>query len=60
MNIVKTRPPETIANIAICLIKQNDFMLHRQLQALAEQFLKEGGFRERMTRMRIEQRKNKG
>jgi four helix bundle suffix protein len=57
MNIVRTRPPDTIANIAICLIKQNDFMLHRQLKTLSEQFLSEGGFREKMTRMRIERRK---
>jgi four helix bundle suffix protein len=57
MDIVKTRPPETIANIAICLIKQNDFMLHRQLQALSAQFLREGGLREKMFRMRTEERK---
>jgi four helix bundle suffix protein len=57
MNIVQTRPPETIANMAICLIKQNDFLLHRQLLKLSERFLEEGGLREKMTRMRIERRK---
>ena len=57
MPLVKTRPPETIANMAICLIKQNDYMLHQQLNALSKDFLKNGGMRERMTRMRKEQRK---
>ncbi len=57
MQLVKTRPPETIANMAICLIKQNDYMLFKQLQSLSEDFLKNGGMRERMTRMRLERRK---
>lgn len=57
MPIIKTRPPETIANMAICLIKQTDYLLFKQLETLAEDFLKNGGFRERMTRMRIDKRK---
>ena len=57
MPLVKTRPPETISNMAICLIKQTDFMLFKQLESLAEDFLKNGGFRERMTRMRLDKRK---
>ena len=57
MELVKTRPPETIANMAICLIKQNDYMLFKQLQSLSEDFLKNGGMRERMTRMRLDRRK---
>jgi four helix bundle suffix protein len=57
MALVKTRPPETIANMAICLIKQTDYLLFKQLQSLGEDFLKNGGMRERMTRMRLEKRK---
>lgn len=57
MPLVKVRPPETIANMAICLIKQTDYMLFKQLQSLGEDFLKNGGMRERMTRMRVERRK---
>ena len=57
MPLVKTRPPETIANMAICLIMQNDYMLFKQLQSLSEDFLKNGGMRERMTRMRLDRRK---
>jgi four helix bundle suffix protein len=56
MKIVMTRPPETIANIALCLLKQTDYLLFRQLQFLEIQFLKEGGLSERMTRLRIEER----
>ena len=52
MNLVQTRPPETIANMAIVLIKQADYLLFRQLQRLADGFLEEGGFNERMMRMR--------
>lgn len=57
MPLVKTRPPETIANIVICLIKQTDYLLFKQLQTLGEDFLNNGGMRERMTRMRLDRRK---
>lgn len=61
MPLVEVRPPETIANMAIVLIKQTDYLLFRQLQKLGEMFLKEGGFREKMTKARIEERnKQKG
>ncbi len=58
MEIVKKRPPETIANMAICLIKQTDYLLAKQLKAISKQFLCEGGFKERMYKMRMENRKN--
>ncbi len=57
MPLVEDRPPETIANMAICLIKQNDYLLYKLLQSLSRDFLKNGGMRERMTRMRIEMRR---
>jgi len=57
MEMVKTRPPETIANMAIVLIKQTDYLLFKQLKALEAAFLNDGGMREKMTRMRIEQRR---
>ncbi|QBG49331.1 four helix bundle protein [Verrucomicrobia bacterium S94] len=56
MKMVKTRPPETIANMVIILIKQTDYLLYRQLKALEKEFLENGGMREKMTRMRIERR----
>ena len=58
MPIVTTRPPETIANMVICLQKQTDYLLDKLLQKMEKQFLEEGGFRERMTKMRVETRKS--
>ncbi|HEY8933362.1 MAG TPA: four helix bundle suffix domain-containing protein, partial [Rariglobus sp.] len=46
---VETRPPEVIANIAICLIHQANYLLDQQVRRLEHDFLKEGGLRERMT-----------
>jgi four helix bundle suffix protein len=57
MSLVKIRPAETIANMAICLIRQTDYLLFKQLQSLGEDFLKNGGMRERMTKMRLERRR---
>lgn len=57
MQLAQSRPPETIANMAIVLMKQADYLLHKQIQRLSEDFVKEGGFSERMMRMR---KKNRG
>jgi four helix bundle suffix protein len=53
---VETRPPEVIANIAICLIHQANYLIDQQLRRLEQDFLKEGGLRERMTRARLDYR----
>ena len=47
---------EVAANTLICLINQASFLLGRQLQRLEQEFLKEGGFTERLYRMRQEHR----
>ena len=60
MKIAQTRPPETIANMCIVLIKQADYLLFRQLQRLADDFEKNGGFTERMYKMRSQKRKPEG
>ena len=52
-----TRPPETIANIALCLLHQTNYLLDQQLKTLEKEFVEQGGLRERMTRVRLEQRK---
>lgn len=52
MQLAATRPPETIANMVIVLIKQADYLLFKQLTRLAEDFEKNGGFSERMMRIR--------
>lgn len=45
-----------MANIVICLIHQTTYLLARQLKRLEQDFLKEGGLRERMTRARLAER----
>lgn len=54
---IETRPPETVANIVICLIHQANYLLDKQIRALEKAFTKEGGLRERMTAARLKQRK---
>ena len=53
-----TRPADVVANIAICLIHQANYLLDRQIRRAAQIFLKEGGIRERMTRARQASRSN--
>ena len=57
---VETRPPEVVANIIICLIHQTNYLLDQQLRRLEQDFLKEGGLRERMTRARLAARAKQG
>jgi four helix bundle suffix protein len=54
----ETRPPEVVANIAICLINQANYLLDHQIRRLEQDFIKEGGLRERMTRARLDYRTN--
>lgn len=56
MELCETRPPETIANMAIILINQADYLLFRQLERLEKDFVTQGGFSERMMRVRKEKR----
>lgn len=51
--------PHTAANVLVCLIHQTNFLLDRQLLALEAQFMKEGGFTERLYHYRS-QAKNAG
>ena len=46
-----------MANILICLIRQTNYLLDHQLRALEKAFLLEGGLRERMTRARLDTRR---
>jgi restriction system protein len=49
--------PEIAANAAICLIRQTNYLLDQQLRALEKEFLKEGGFTEKLYRVRTKVRK---
>jgi four helix bundle suffix protein len=47
------------ANTLICLIHQANYLLDQQLRQLEQQFLKEGGFTEKLYRARQQARKSK-
>jgi len=53
---ILSAPPEVAANTLICMVNQASFLLGRQLQRLEQGFLKEGGFTERLYRIRQEHR----
>ena len=53
---VDTRPANVVANIAICLIHQANYLLDQQIRRLEKDFLKDGGLRERMTKARLQAR----
>jgi four helix bundle suffix protein len=53
---VETRPAEVVANIAICLINQANYLIDQQLRRLEKDFVEQGGLRERMTRVRLKER----
>src|SRR6266481_666711 len=50
----ESRPAEVVANIAICLIHQTNYLLDQFLRRLEQDFIKEGGIRKRMTRARLQ------
>jgi four helix bundle suffix protein len=49
---VESREGPVVANIALCLIHQANYLLDRQIRRLETDFLKEGGLRERMAAAR--------
>lgn len=52
-------PPEIVANAAVCIIHQTNYLLDQQLRTLEKAFLKEGGFTEKLYRARTQMR-NRG
>ena len=57
---IKERSDETIANIAIILIRQTDYLLKHYFDRVKQDFLENGGIREEMTRGRLQWRKDNG
>lgn len=49
---IEERPPEVAANTMICLINQTNYLLNQQLHQLEKQFLKLGGFTEKLYKVR--------
>ena len=59
--LIERMNDEEIANLCLTLIHQAIFLLYKLLEHLQEQFIKEGGIREQMTKARIDYRnKNRG
>ncbi|MEW6618324.1 MAG: four helix bundle suffix domain-containing protein [bacterium] len=56
---IEFSPPDVAANTVICLIHQTNYLLDQQLRALEKEFLEEGGFTERLYRMRSQKRQEK-
>ena len=56
---VESRSDEVIANIAICLIHQTNYLLDQQMKTLEKEFIEQGGLRERMTKARLNYRNQK-
>jgi restriction system protein len=48
--------PEIAANAALCLIHQANYLLDQQLRALEKTFVEEGGFTEKLYRVRSQAR----
>ena len=57
LELAKSRTADVIANMAIVFLKQEDYLLHKHLKALEDDFLQNGGLREKMFAMRSEERK---
>jgi four helix bundle suffix protein len=53
---VDTRPAEVVANLAICLIHQANYLIDQQFRWLEKDFVENGGMRERLTRVRLARR----
>lgn len=58
--LAESRPGPVVANMALCLIHQANYLLDRLIARLEQDFMKEGGLRERMTRARVEYRRREG
>lgn len=55
-NAIEERSDETIANIAIILIKQTNYLIKKYFEFIKQDFLENGGIKEEMTRERLKWR----
>lgn len=58
MRVCELRNEETVANIALILLHQTDYLLMRLLEKLKQDFLENGGIREQMSQARRNWRDN--
>ncbi len=60
MQLARTRPPQTTANIARGMTEQAIFFLDRLIQSKVKQFIENGGLKEQMYRVRQQYRQQSG
>lgn len=60
LQLARTRPPQTTANIARGMTEQALYFLDRLIQSKAKQFVENGGLKEQMYRARQEYRQRNG
>ncbi len=60
MQLARTRPPETTANIARGMTEQAIYFLDRLIQSKVKQFVENGGLKEQMYRVRQQYRQQSG
>lgn len=48
--------PEEAANMLLTFCQMGSYLLHRQIKALTEKFVKEGGFRENLFKKRLQEK----
>jgi four helix bundle suffix protein len=53
---LESAPPEVAANTMLCLVHQANYLLDQQLRQLERKFQEEGGFTERLYRIRRQAR----
>ena len=58
MDIISSRNDETIANIAIILLHQTDYLLYKFIEKVVAKFEKEGGIREKLSELRRNKKKD--
>jgi four helix bundle suffix protein len=56
VDLGKSRPAETVANMVICFLHQEDYLLQAQLDAFEKKFLAQGGIKEQMFSARLKAR----
>ena len=59
IDLAQTRNDIVVANMAIVLIKQCDYLIYRLIEAMSDKFTSEGGFKERMYHARVSKREKK-
>ena len=60
MQLARTRPPQTTANIARGMTEQAIFFLDRLIQSKVKQFVENGGLKEQIYRVRQQYRQQSG